>query len=340
MTNELNLEFPHNIDSTMIGTFSSCPQKFFQEFIIKKVPIGKSIHLHAGGCIASAMEDIRNMYYGDHYPLDLALEKAFQSYVTNWGTFEAPEREYKDFVNCWAVVEAYFREYPLDKDYFQPYMKADGKPAVEFKFAIPTPVLHPQTGDPILYSGRIDMLALPEDTPGQLWAVDEKTTKSMGAQWPKQWPMRGQFMGYIKACRESGFNVVGALVRGMCIQQTQFQFQEVPLQISDVVLDRWWNATMTKLQKMVAMYRIIQPMDSMEEIHNVWTRSFGDACTSYGSCQFVELCTHPYPWSIYRDWETRVWNPLAKDPTAESEDKRSQLEGGSMQDLMTGMAFE
>lgn len=335
--NELELQFPHNVDSTMLSSYSSCPQKFFQEFILARVPIGRSIHLHAGGCVASAMENIRNWFYRDGLPLEECLERAFQKFVFDWGMVEPPDKEYKDFVNCWMVVEEYFRHYHPAADYFQPFMKTDGSPAVEFRFAIPTEVMHPETGDPILYSGRLDLLSEPHDTPGQVWAVDEKTTKSVGAQWHKQWDLRGQFIGYVYAARVLGFNCIGAVARGMAIYQTKFDFPEKPVLIPDYLLRRWWDETNFKIGRMVYNYRVTIEQTDMESLHNSWSRSYGDACTSYGQCGFVPLCTSQHPWSIYKDWETRVWNPLEKDPTAQSEDRQSALGEVSFEEAMWGL---
>lgn len=334
------LYFPSNIDSTMLSSWSSCPQKFFQEFIIRKVPIGKSIHLHAGGCMASAFEDIRNQFYGHKKSLEECFKFAFRNFTVNWGDFPTQEREYKDFVNCWSVVEAYFKEYPPETDYFQPLMQATGMPAVEFKFAIPMEVRHPVTEEPILYSGRIDMLSEPADQHGMVWPVDEKTTKALGPSWQKQWDMRGQFYGYAYALNHLGYTCPGALVRGMAIQQTQFAFQEKPVFYSPFHLNRWWRMANAKVREIVSYWRLAQMKledEGTDAMHEVIPRAYGDACNSFGTCTFTELCTNPHPQSIYINWETRVWNPLAKDPTADSEDRLKSMGKVSLQSAMEGM---
>lgn len=337
---ENQLHFPSNLDSTMLSTFSSCPQSFFQEFILRQVPSGRSIHLHAGGAIASAMEDIRNYYYRDRLSLPECKLKAFKSFITNWGLFESPENSYKDFTNCWGVVEAYFNEYPPETDHFQPLMKADGAPATEFKFAIPMEVVHPITNEPILYSGRLDLLSEPQFEPGRVYGVDEKTTKALGPQWQYQWDMRGQFYGYTYAIREMGYQCAGVLVRGMAIQQTKFAFQEKPLFFSEYQLERWWREVNHKAKAAVQSYifaEAARQQGDFDSMHAAWGRSYGDACSSYGGCQFKELCQAQWPWQLYQNWERRVWNPLAKDPTAESEDRMSQFQEQTLHDLMNGM---
>ena len=105
------MHFPEGIDSTMLSAFDACPQKFFVEFILRRMPIGRSIHLHAGGCMASAFEKVRRLFYKEKLPLEECLFEAYKSFVAEWGDIEPPEREYKDFVNCWAAVEQYFKHY-------------------------------------------------------------------------------------------------------------------------------------------------------------------------------------------------------------------------------------
>jgi hypothetical protein len=342
MTSQLPIQFPTSIDSTIISTFDSCPQKFLMEYVLRRVPIARSIHLHAGGCMASAFERIRHDFYVEGFTTEECLVRAFPHFVKQWGDMEAPQGEYKDFTNCWAAVEAYFREYPMDTDYFQPMIKADGTPAVEFKFAIATDIPHPDTGDPILYSGRADMLASPRDNLDHIYVVDEKTTKQMGSSWGRQWDMRGQFYGYTYAAREYGYNCVGALVRGIAIQQTQFQFAEKPVILTDTQLETWWFEVNKKIRRAVAMYErarehYVDDSDTSHTfLHGSFDKSFGDACSSYGGCMYAELCTHPAPWLMYRSYEERVWDPLAKDPTANSANPRGEMEELTWEQFMGG----
>lgn len=335
------LFFPESIDSTMLSCFISCPQKFFVEFILRKVPMGRSIHLHAGGCFALALETVRRKVFGERKSLQDALEDAFLEFTLAWGMFDsAPDsKNYKDFTNMWCAVEAYFKEYPPLHDYFQPYMLANGQPAVEFKFALPMDVRHPVTGDPVLYSGRSDMLCQPTGESG-LYVDDEKTTKNLGESWYKQWDMRGQFFGYTYVGKQTGFNVVGSLVRGIAIQQTQFSFAEKPIFYTKDQLSHWWRNANRQVDRMVGMWKLANEQweqGNRRAMHDEFLYSYGEACTSFGQCQFTPLCLSSAPWALYEDFETRIWNPLAKDPTAESEDRLSKMEKMSWADAMRGM---
>lgn len=326
------LTFPPAIDSTMLSCFDACPTKFLYEFVLRKAPVGLSIHLHAGGALASALETIRRLFYRDKLPVEQCLKVAFREYVLNWGDFDVPDGQYKDFVNMWAAIEAYLKEYPLATDYFQPYMMANGEPAVEFKFAIPTDIKHPVSGDPILFAGRADLLA--QNEPSSCYVLDEKTTKAMGSSWQYQWDMRGQFYGYTFAARRMGHPCAGALVRGIAIQQTQFQFQEKVLFFTDTQLERWWKNANKKILRMVEMFERAKSSTTHNGIHSSFDMSFGDACSSYGGCQYTDLCVKDEPWKLYNDYETRVWDPLDPNPTKNSENRLKGMEEISFRDFM------
>ena len=291
--------------------------------------------------MADAFETIRHHFFLNGRSLQECYEIAFPRFARRWEWMDPPEREYKDFINCWAAVEAYFNEYPPATDYFQPYIKDDGSPAVEFKVAIPMGVMHPDTGDPILYSGRVDFLA--QNEPNSCYVVDEKTTKAMGPSWPYQWDMRGQFYGYVYAMRHLGFPCAGALVRGIAIQQTQFKFAEKPIFYRDDQLELWWREANKKAARAVEMYERAKEWedfddeDSRKAMHYQFDKSFGDACSSYGGCQFTDLCLHPDPFQIYGGWEERVWDPLAQDPTSKSENRLKDIETQTLEELMAGM---
>ena len=188
MDTENKFTFPEAVDSTMLSAFGACPQKFFLEFLLGRAPTGKSVHLHAGGAFAKALEVIRMKFYHEGKSQEEAILHGYVAFSKFWGDYQAPEREYKDYINMWGAVVRYFEEYPLESDMFQPVMMDDGKPAVEFRFSIPMLHTHPDTGNPVMFAGRLDQLST--DHPGTCYAQDEKTTKALGPSWYRQWAMR------------------------------------------------------------------------------------------------------------------------------------------------------
>ncbi len=182
--------FPQKIDSTMIATFDSCPQKFYREYCLGLSSTAISPDLHAGGCFAKGMEVARRAYYIDNRSPKVSVALATLAMLQYWGDFIPPFTSgtfaQKDMVNTITALWYYFDEYPLDTDHIKPYSSADGKPAIEFTFALPIDVAHPETGDPLIYAGRCDMLGYYKKMGA---VIDEKTTKQLGDAWIKQWRM-------------------------------------------------------------------------------------------------------------------------------------------------------
>lgn len=184
--------FPQILDSTMLLK-SACPAKFFYEHCLHLHPSQKSIHLHAGGAFAHAVEIVRKAFYIKKLPLEECLYEAFREFTIYWGEYDAPEGSYKDFYNVFAAVADYFHQYNPNNDYVQPLIKHDGTPAVEFTFSIPLPIEHPDTKEPLVYAGRCDMVGTYQNA---TCIVDEKTTYTFPADWARVFAMRGQFIGY------------------------------------------------------------------------------------------------------------------------------------------------
>lgn len=345
---DLTIQFPEAIDSTMLSAFG-CPQKFFLEFCLRKVPgSGRSIDLHAGGCMAKAFELVRRAYYKHSKTTAEAFEIAWPVFARQWDWIEPKAGNYKDFVNCWCAVEAYFQQYPMEHDFFQPLMLSNGEPAVEFQFGIPLEgILHPLTGNPMFFSGRADMLAVNRDNPVTCYVMDEKTTKGIGDSWPYQWDMRGQFYGYTWAARQHGHRCAGALVRGIAIQQTGYKFAEKFIPYTQWQIDNWERTMMTKVRQMVSLFEqslnVLErgvrngwdTIYTMRQLHDLWLQNFADLCTTYGRCVYTDLCTQDLPWDFYLDYDTRIWNPMHQDPTDETPVKA--YEEITMADFLEGM---
>lgn len=308
----------------MIAT-AGCPQKFFLEYVLKLSIMGISPDLHAGGAFADAIHHTRVALYRDNLPLSEALAVGTYKFAQFWGDYEPPENHPKDFVTTINALYAYFVEYPPATDEVQPYRKADGAPAVEFSFALPTRVPHPETGNPIIYGGRADMIG---KRGSLLVIVDEKTTKAISPSTMKAWRMRGQFLGYCKAAQEHGFDINTACVRNVALQKTQYKFLEIFEQYPQWQIDLWWEETQRKIEFLAGLYagikeRIREYREGADvgvlfPAYRMFPYSFGDLCTQFGGCGMMSQCTNSEPWNWLDDFAVRLWNPLDKDPTAKS----------------------
>lgn len=312
---EFPLVFPQSIDSSTLTAFKTCHFLAAAKYLGQRTsPNSLGIHLHAGGAFADLMEQTRTLVYGKaQMSVEDALQACYLRFVKRWGDIDPPAGVYKDFINVWSAVEYYWQVYHPDRDDLKPLIQMhDDEPAVEFRFSVPLPIAHPDTGDPLLYSGRIDMLG---ERNGLLYAVDDKTTGAMGDKWAAQWKMRWQFLAYLWALRELGYNPAGFLVRGLCIQQTQFKHMEVPVAFHQRTFDLWHMNMLHQLESLVAAYQHSKSLWPDPSCWQVWGRAFGQCCEH---CEMIEPCTADDPWDVLDSWPVRFWNPTLKDPTSGS----------------------
>lgn len=294
-------DFPMVWDNTMRGNFSTCPKKFFWEFIRCLGPAKTSIHLHFGACFAAGLEELRNQFYGNGLDIEAAKAKGAAVIIAEWGEYEEESGHVKNLNTCLGAFDAYIEQYPPATDNIQPHM-VNGKPSVEFSFAIPIEeVIHPVTGDPLIYAGRFDMLGVYND---QLFVVDEKTTTSLGNSWLNQWDLRAQFTGYCWAAQQFNLPVAGAIVRGTSILKTKFGHAEVITYRPDWHINMWREQLVRDLKRAVRCYE-----------EGYWDLSLDSGCTNYGGCTFKRLCDTPNP-DLWVDsyFVERHWNPLQADP--------------------------
>lgn len=291
--------FPHTFDSTMLGAFRSCPQKMFRTYVEHWKPKAESVHLAAGGAFARGIEVARKAFYEERMSEADAVATGLEALLVAYGDFETPPDSAKSPTRMAGALEFYFENYPLEGASAVPLTFPNGKLAIEFSFAEPLDIMHPVTGDPILYTGRCDMIA---DFCGGQYTVDEKTTSQLGASWPKQWEMRSQFTGYQWAANRAGLNVQGTLVRGVSILKTKYDHLQHITYRSPYEVDRWLDQTHRDIQRAIEMWK-----------DDYWDYSLDHACAEYGGCSMVNVCksAEPEAW-LPMYFEKRVWDPLAR----------------------------
>lgn len=293
------MPFPYFIDNTQRDAFVACPLKWKRSFVDNLAPAEPSIHLHAGGCFASALETTRKAFYG---PASLSESEALcaglETLISSWGNPEFGADSDKSISRMIWAFDDYFREYPLSRDSITPMIR-DGHPAVEFSFAMPLPINNPDSGDPLVFTGRFDMLGVFQDS---LFVVDEKTTAALGQMWAQQWDLKSQFTGYCAAAREYGYPVAGAIIRGVGLLKNSTSFTQVIQYRPDWQIDRWYAQLLRDVKRMVEAY-----------INDTYDLALSEPCSQYGGCAFRRLCLsqHPEHW-IEGYFTQRNWDPLAK----------------------------
>lgn len=296
------MDFPHVVDASMLSAFRSCPQRFNLSYLHHWKPQGESVHLVAGAAFAAGLEQARRAYYEAGLTPDDSLAAGIQETMRAYGDFIPPEGSAKTLDRTVGALEFYFDRYPFGQDTAIPHRMPSGKRAIEFSFAHPLPFTHPTTGDPVIYSGRSDMIC---DFAEGLYIEDDKTTSQLGASWSKQWDLRSQFTGYCWAAREAGIPVNGVLVRGVSILKTKYDTAQAITYRSAWEIDRWLKQVVRDLNRMLECWRA-----------DDFDFSLDHACTEYGGCAFASTCKSPEPdrW-LPMYFEQRVWDPLERTET-------------------------
>lgn len=294
--------FPELVDNSALSGFKRCPTYWRYNVLRNLTTKGTNIHLHAGGAFAAGLEAARKAFYGEGLSEDDAIAAGIYALTQYWGTADIPEDEAKSYPRMVQALIEYFTVWRLPDDPFRPYTLANGKPAVEFTFALPIPeVLHPTTGQPLLYGGRFDMLAEHE---GVIYIEDDKTASQLGPSWSKNWDLDSQFTGYAWAAKNFGIPVGGILIRGISILKGGYGTAQAITYRPQRMIDTWYENTVELLHRMLEYWRKDRYPQALDK----------HACNSYGGCQFSRLCQSPDPEGWIDDYyEERNWNPLSKE---------------------------
>lgn len=294
--------FPPVVDSTMLATFRSCPRKFELEFLRHYKSLTPSVHLVAGAAYARGLEVARKAYYEESLPDLVAQGRGLAALLAAYGDFQCQEDSAKSATRMAGALEFHFSQYPLPSDPAIPHCLPSGARAIEFSFVEPTDIPHPETGNPILYSGRFDMVV---DFQGGLYGLDDKTTSALGATWPKQWDLRSQFTAYCWGASRAGFPLQGFLIRGISILKTKYETQQAITYRPAWTIERWYSQTQKDLRRMIQMWESGQ-----------FDYNLDHACTEYGGCSFRQPCLSPEPdrW-LAVGFERRAWDPVERTET-------------------------
>jgi hypothetical protein len=334
--------FPEIWDSTQLEAFS-CPMRGFRQYI-QHFQQEESVHLVAGAAFAKGLHVAREAFYdgGESeedsiYAGILALRAEYGDYYDQWNENKSVDR-------MALALEAYFAEYRLPFDDVVPYALPEGGHAYEMGMLEPIvdmqgkEMLHPVTGKPLLFSGRMDMLG---QHMGKLWVTDEKTTSGyFSKDWGSQWDLRGQFSAYCWLLQQKARNygsqfdylkdISGVIVRGISLPKSTakdfakrqqaymdsgtIRFQQHITSRSHYEIENWHRFMVERVQSAKFAYQSY--CDSGETLPEMFfSGTFGSDCTSYSKpCQFMASCksrngegflSTEYPQSIWKPAEAR-----------------------------------
>lgn len=300
--------FPEVIDSTLIRDWRSCQRLAGLAHLEHWKRRDESIHLHAGAAFAKGLEATRVAFYAESHPENESIARGLLALTQAYGAFECPPESAKSLERMLGALEYYFSAYPLGTDSAQPHRTPSGQLGIEFSFVEPINFLHPETGQPVLYSGRFDMIA---DFAGGIYGEDDKTATSLGASWPRQWDLRSQFTAYTWGARRAGMRLDGFLIRGVSILKTKYDTMEAITYRPDWMVDRWYE----------------QLLREMADMKVAWERgefrlNLDESCTQYGGCQFRKVCLSPPETALQwlkMDFVKRRWDPVTRTETVMEE---------------------
>lgn len=312
--------FPSLVDSSLLSAFAKCRRKGYWSGVRRLVKSEENIHTNAGGAYAEGLKVFRRSFYEEKLGMEQSRINGFKALLSSFNhdieevsqsplVTSAPtilgkqpqERDSAkvDWINTAMAYLFYLEYFKPEFDPLRPH-QIDGKHLVEFSFAIPLPIRNPQTGDPILYGGRFDMVG---EMNGTLFVVDDKTTGAMGKNWANEWRLRGQITGYVWAAKSTlKLPIAGAIIRGVSIQKEANKYLQVPVNVSNWRIDRWYEGMIEQCNRLVQCWHERRwPTDG--EINY--------QCSTYGACEYMRLCESPTPESwINGYYKIHKWSPV------------------------------
>jgi hypothetical protein len=296
-------DFPLIWDNSMRSSLVACPQKFSYEYLHNWKSLYPSVDTHAGKAFAEGLEVARKSFYLNGVNPDDAIADGLSALISAYGDFECPSDSPKSRNRLSEAFIYYWDTFPFHLDPAQPYRGLSG-PMIEFSFALPLDdsLLHPITGEPIIYCGRADMVAT---YAGGVTIYDDKTTKSLGPTWGQKWDMRAQFTGYCWAAITYGIPVTQVLVRGISILKTKLDHAQTITVRTPWRIKVWHAQVVRDIRRAMEMWK-----------EGYWDRNESDSCDSYKGCPYKQPCMHEAAedyLSIY--FARKRWDPLTRTET-------------------------
>lgn len=304
--------FPEVIDSSMLSAFRACPYKAYLNYFEHWHPQFESVHLIAGGAFAKGIEVARKVFYEEGKDMETAEAEGLLALIKDYGLFECPDDSAKSMERMCGALEFYLSQYPLGNDGAEPITLDSGRRGIEFSFAEPLEANHPETGNPLIFSGRADMIA---EFAGAVFNFDEKTTTQLGQKWGMQWDLRSQFTSYCWAGKRVGVEMQGTIVRGISILKTKYDTQQAITYRAGWELEQWEELLYRDIKRLQDYWQEQQFNRNLDgacaRSGNPWDRNTDSACNDYGGCQFRGVCKSKNPYDVLQqDFSRRVWDPL------------------------------
>ena len=298
MANNLQTLFPQIISNTDLSLISQCQFKWFRTRVqhLKKNVSSYNADLEAGGAYAYATQRVREAFYDKGKSAEEALEigKFFlKERMEKEANGYDIDSELKNPQRMCTALEAYFKKWPLEEEEFIPLQRIDGTYAIEQSLTAQLSVIHPETGKPLIFKGKLDNFPKRND---RIYIMDEKTTKNIRYNEAQLRQASGQFLGYAWLAKQHGIEVTDTRVRLIAIQQREIKLEEFIIPATPFAVNRWYNSTVNKLTVLSNKYKAYldtaKSANSFVDETLFFDPDYEIGCTSYNKpCQFIESCT-------------------------------------------------
>jgi hypothetical protein len=301
--------FPIILSNTDMSLWSQCQLRWFRERCQNlRRSSARNINLEAGGAFAKGMEVTRKAFYEKKLPSSEAVQLGYDEILKVMYERQATDDTLKSPERMALALLEYFKEFPLVNEEVVPSQMEDGSHGIEHKMTAELPILHPELNVPLIFKGKLDMLAT---SMGRTYIVDEKTTKAISYNQGDLLQTQGQFIGYAWLARQLGITVVGVKVRKVAIQIKEIKVKEFEVPITDFMINAWEQAMFQKVSEMVKFYGdVIKGTD----FRIAFTPDYSNGCTAYHSvCPFTAGCTSKYGENfLATEFEQLVWDSEAR----------------------------
>lgn len=297
--------FPLIISDTDLTLWSECELRWFRARCQCLTRTEFNVDLTAGGAFASGMESVRKAYYNDKLPAREAIDLGKATILTLMHSQNVSDDELKSPERMAFALEKYFKEFPLEDEDIIPAQLEDGSFAIEHKLTAELPILHPVYKIPLIFKGKLDLLA---QRMNRLTLVDEKTTKQISSNLDSLLATEGQFIGYAWLARQHGITISAAEIRKIAIQKTDIKFKAFDVPITDFMIGAWEQAFLTKVKNMVLKYLMVT--ENPDKFKDYFVPDYKLGCTAYfKACPFQDGCTTKFGESfIETNFTQMVWN--------------------------------
>jgi PD-(D/E)XK nuclease superfamily protein len=284
-------------DSVSLGYLKECPRKYYLTTVLGYRSKTESIHLIFGAHYAKAMERFYK-FRADGTSYDDALNAVVK--LTMEESYDMPtDHNLKTRETLIRSIVWYFEAYKVDDETTTKVIHlADGRPAVELSFKLPTGLLI--NGVELLYCGHLDRVV---EFAGDRYVMDQKTTGStLGSYYFAQFNPDNQMSGYSVASRV----LFNAPVQGVIIDAAQVA----------VGFTRFGRAITTRtdaqLEEWLEDFRDWTFLAARYADRNHWPMN-DKSCHKYGGCPFRDVCSHDKAVRhqfLETHFEINRWNPL------------------------------